>query len=393
MQQVGAIAIAGLVVALSLYSATAGRPPGASPSAPAASASEPGATESTGTGAYLPFAPDPTLLAAAINEGTWSTIGLPHNWCNYGESIETFKSRTGLDVGELDPEAVSDVQVQAIVANKGNSGPQAPDVIDVGRAFARQAQGDSLLQPYQVSTWETIPEDVKDADGYWYGDVYGVVAFEINSDVVANAPTDWSDLLKPENKGQVALGGNPRASTQAIRAVYAAALANGGSFDDAQPGLDFFKQLKDAGNLTQRIATAETIAAGEIPIAIRWTFDALANRDVMAAGGPRLGVVVPANGRIGTFFTQGINAFAPHPNAAKLWMKFIYSDDGQAIWLKGNCHPVRYQDLVARDVISADRLAALPNVDGAVFPTLEQLDAASTLITENWDSVVGLEIK
>jgi len=61
-------------------------------------------------------------------------------------------------------------------------------------------------------------------------------------------PQDWADLLKPEYKGQVALSGDPRISTQAYLSVMAASLANGGSADDMMPGLEFFKKLNEAGN-------------------------------------------------------------------------------------------------------------------------------------------------
>ena len=43
-------------------------------------------------------------------------------------------------------------------------------------------------------------------------------------------------------------------------------LANGGSLDNAQPGLDFFKKLNDAGNFVPVIAKAGTIAQGATPI-------------------------------------------------------------------------------------------------------------------------------
>ena len=49
-----------------------------------------------GDTAYEQFAPDAALLEAAKAEGTLTTIALPHDWCNYGESISTFKERTGL---------------------------------------------------------------------------------------------------------------------------------------------------------------------------------------------------------------------------------------------------------------------------------------------------------
>jgi len=107
---------------------------------------------------------------------------------------------------------------------------------------------DGLLQPYKVSVWETIPSELADPDGYWYGDYYGVMAFEVNSSLVKNVPQDWPDLLKPEYTGQVALAGDPGTSSQAINGVYAAALAGGGSADNAAPGLEFFSRLNQAGN-------------------------------------------------------------------------------------------------------------------------------------------------
>ena len=379
------------VLALIVGACSTGASPSVSGPASQPPASQPPA--SGPAGGYEEFVPDPTLLAAAKAEGTVTTIALPHDWCNYGETISVFKDRTGLEVNELDPNAGSGDEVQAIRANKDNPGPTAPDVIDVGLSFGPLAKGENLLAPHKVATWETIPGDAKDQDGYWWGDYYGVLSFEVNTDVVANVPQDWSDLLKPEYKGQVALAGDPRTSNQAIQSVYAAALANGGSLDNAQPGLDFFKRLNDAGNLNPTIATAATVAAGETPITIRWTYNALSSRDASAAsGGSVIEVVVPASGRFAGVYVQGISAYAPHPNAAKLWQEFLYSDEGQNVWLKGYCHPIRYEDLVAKNKVPADQLAKLPDVAGAVFPSLDQLNAATKLITDNWDSVVGAPI-
>ncbi len=63
------------------------------------------------------------LEAAAKAEGTLTTIALPHDWCNYGEAIETFKTKYGLEVNELDPNAGSGDEIEAIKANKDNPGP------------------------------------------------------------------------------------------------------------------------------------------------------------------------------------------------------------------------------------------------------------------------------
>ena len=344
-------------------------------------------------GGYEEWVPPADLLTAAKAEGTVTTIALPHSWCNYGEVIETFKTRTGLAVNELNPDAGSAEELQAIEANKENPGLQAPDVIDVGLAFGPQAMEDGLIRPYKVSTWDTIPDSAKDPDGNWYGDYYGVLAFEVNSAVVTDIPTDWADLKDPKYNDQVALPGDPRQSSQAIQTVYAASLANGGSLDDAAPGLQFWKDVVTAGNFVPTIANAGLIANGETPITIRWTYNALSNRDESAnSGGPVIEVVVPESGRFAGVYVQAISAYAPHPKAAELWMEFLYSDEGQNLWLKGYCHPIRYEDLVANNKVPAEQLAKLPDVEGAVFPSLAQVGAASELITTQWDSVVGVDV-
>ncbi|MDI9548003.1 MAG: extracellular solute-binding protein [Chloroflexota bacterium] len=335
------------------------------------------------------------LVAAAQAEGMLSTIALPRDWCNYGEAIDSFSEKYGIRVNELDPNAGSGDELEAVRANKDNKGPQAPDVIDVGHAFGPLAQEEGLIQPYQVATWDSIPDDVKDAEGYWYGDYYGVLAFQVNTDIVENVPQDWADLLKPEYKGQVALAGDPRTSAQAIMSVYAAALANGGDIENAEPGLEFFAQLNEAGNFVPVIATAGTLAKGETPIVIKWDYLALTDRDTFA-GNPNTEIVIPPSGVIGGIYVQAISAYAPQPNAAKLWMEHLYSDEGQLMWLKGYCHPIRYNDLAARGVIPEELAARLPSAElyaKAVFPTVEQYEMVRSVIAEKWDAVVKADVK
>ena len=337
--------------------------------------------------------PMAALVAAAEGEGMLTTIALPHDWCNYGGVIDAFKAKyPNIEVNELNPDAGSGDEIEAIRANKDNKGPQAPDVIDVGFSFGPSAKAEGLLMPYKVSTWDSIPADAKDPDGYWYGDYYGVLAFLVNTDVQPDVPADWADLLDPKYAGQVALSGDPRTSNQAIQSVFAATLANGGSLDNAQPGLDYFAQLNASGNLIPLIANNGLVAKGEIPVRITWDYNGLAAIDSFD-GNPAATVVIPETGRFAGVYVQAISAYAPHPNAAKLWMEFLYSDEGQTIWMEGYCHPIREEDMRARGVIPAELLAKLPDVSGAVFPSADQLDAANQLITGNWDAVVGADVQ
>jgi putative spermidine/putrescine transport system substrate-binding protein len=332
------------------------------------------------------------LVTAAKAEGNLTTIALPHGWCNYGEMLTGFTTKYGIKINELNPDGSSAQEVDAITANKTNPGPQAPDVIDVGLSFGPQAKTSALIAPYKVATWEDIPAAAKDADGYWYGDYYGVLSFETNTKVVKNVPKDWSDLLKPEYKGQIALSGDPTQSNQAISGVWAAAIANGGSLDNAQPGLDFFKKLNDMGNFVPVIAKTATVASGETPIRITWTYNGLGDKDSLK-GNPPVEVAVPTSGRFGGMYVQAVSAFAPHPNAARLWMEYLYSDEGQLIWLKGYCNPIRYDVMNAAGKIPADLAAKLPDTKGAVLPTLDQITAATTAITKGWPTTVGATVK
>ncbi len=334
------------------------------------------------------------LISAAQKEGQLTVIALPRDWVNYGEMIDTFSKKYGITVNELNPNGSSAEEIEAIRANKGNMGPQAPDVVDVGLKFGPDAKKEALIAPYKVQTWASIPESAKDKDGYWYGDYYGHLAFEINSDIIKNIPKTWADLLKPEYKGKFALSGDPRISAQAYMTVVAASLANGAKKpSDVGPGLDYFAKMNKAGNLVPLIAVTGTVASGETPITIEWDYNALANRDKLA-GNPNIQVVVPATGVVAGIYIQAVSAFAPHPNAARLWMEYLYSDEGQLIWLKGYGNPIRYADLVKRGKVPADLAAKLPPAPkNVVFPTLDEQGAAAKAIAEGWDKIVGANIQ
>ncbi|MGZ9167093.1 MAG: ABC transporter substrate-binding protein [Anaerolineales bacterium] len=334
------------------------------------------------------------LVAAAKAEGELNVITLPRDWCNYGEMMDTFSAKYGIKVNSLNPDGGSADEIQAVIDNKENKGPQAPDVLDIGPAYGPLGKEQGLLAPYKVATWDTL-EGNKDPDGYFFTDYNGVLVFEVNTDVVKDVPQDWVDLLDPKYEGQIAIAGDPRASNQAAQSVYAAALANGGSLDNVQPGLDFFKKLNEVGNLLPLIADSGPIAKGETPITFQWNYLAAANKDNFA-GNPPIEIVYPKSVNWGGYYFQAISAYAPHPAAARLWEEYLYSDEGHLLWMKGYCAPARLADMLSRGVVPDDLKAKLPDpeiIASAVVPNGDQLSAARELIKNQWDSVVGLDIK
>ena len=337
------------------------------------------------------------LIAAAQKEGRLTVIGLPRDWCGCGVLIDAFKAKYGLSVTESNPGACSAVQLEALKAHQNDRTLPAPDVIDVGLPFGSAAKTQGLLQPYKVSTWSTIPDAAKDPDGYWCGHYYGTLSFEINADIITHAPQDWSDLLKPEYRNAVALAGSPFTANQAILAVYAAGLSACGSRDDApSKGLNFFAELSRRGNLIPLVGTSQSLSKGTTPILVRWNYLALSERDRFM-GTSKIAVVAPKTGLIGGIYVHGISATAAHPNAAKLWMEHLYSDESQLTWLKSYCYPIRFRDLSQTRKVPTELLERLPEImeapDEPVFPTVEEQEQAKEIIIKGWDDIVGVKIQ
>jgi ABC-type Fe3+ transport system substrate-binding protein len=326
-----------------------------------------------------------SLVEAAKAEGTLNVIALPRDWANYGEMLDTFSEKYGIEINEATPDGSSQDELNAVESQKGQD--RAPDVLDLGTSFAQQAAAQDLLAPYQVETWDEIAEDQKDPEGHWYNDYGGYISIGCNASVIAQCPTSFEALLDPQYKGQVALNGNPTQAAAAFSGVWAAALANGGSLDDIGPGIDFFVQVKDVGNFNPVEITPATIQSGETPLAIDWDYLNAGLTGTLAEQGVEWQVNVPTDGLFGGYYSQAISKFAPHPAAARLWQEFLYSDEGQNIWLKGGARPVRLPAMEEAGTADTEALAALPQVEGtAEFPTQEQQTAAQKVVADRWNS-------
>ena len=210
------------------------------------------------------------LVAAAKREGKLNAIALPRDWANYGALIDGFEKKYGIKIEVENPDGASQDEINAVTSRKGQD--RAPDVLDLGSSFALSAAQQGLLAPYKVAAFADIPEGQKDPKGQWYNDYGGYISIGCDAKRVKECPETFADLLQPKYKGQVALNGNPTKSGSAFGGVWAASLASGGSFDDIQPGLDFFAKLKKNGNYTPVESTPATVEKGETPISIDWDY-------------------------------------------------------------------------------------------------------------------------
>jgi putative spermidine/putrescine transport system substrate-binding protein len=283
-------------------------------------------------------------------------------------------------VESANPEGSSQDEINAV--QQLGTQERAPDVLDLGQSFVNSNV--DLFAPYQVQSWDSIPAENKDADGAWVNDYGGFISIGCNASLVANCPQTFADLTKPEYAGQVALNGDPTATASAFAGVWAGALANGGTLDDINPGLTFFGQLADSGNLLLVDPTPATIESGQTPIVLDWDYLNLTQADKVAASF-EWQVAVPSDGLFAQYYAQAINANAPHPAAARLWQEFLYSDVGQNLWLAGKARPVRLTEMTDSGTADAALVSVLPPVTGEpTFPTQEQTDAANAVVAQNW---------
>ncbi|AKU15881.1 ABC transporter substrate-binding protein [Luteipulveratus mongoliensis] len=328
------------------------------------------------------------LVKAAKKEGTLNTITLPPDWANYGAIIKAFETKYGIKVKNENPDGSSADEISAVKSRKGQG--RAPDVLDLGQSFAISGAQEGLFAPYQVSTWAKIPAGQKHPDGAWFNDYGGYVSIGCDAAKITVCPQTFADLLKPEYKGKVALNGNPTKSGSAYAGVFAAALANGGSLDDISPGVKFFGKLKKVGNYNPVESTPATIEKGETPISIDWDYLNVAYADKYAGKGIQWKVAVPADGVLAQYYSQAINKAAPHPAAARLWQEFLFSPEGQNMWLKGYARPVTLPAMTADGSADAGAVAKLPKVKGTpTFPTEAQATQAKKVLSSTWATTMA----
>jgi putative spermidine/putrescine transport system substrate-binding protein len=321
------------------------------------------------------------LVKAAQAEGKLNVIALPPDWANYGNIITAFENKYNIKIQSDQPDGTSQDEINAATQLKGTD--RAPDVFDLGQSVA--LANTDMFAPYQVSTFDDVPDEFKDPHGAWINDYGGYMSVGYDSKKVPDV-TSLQDLLGPDFRGKVALNGDPTAAGAAFSGVVMASVANGGSADDIAPGVEYFAKLKDAGNFLPVDPTPATVESGQTPVVIDWDYVNAAE----SAKLPSWKVIVPKEALIAGYYFQGINADAPHPAAARLWEEFLYSDEGQNLWLAGGARPVRADAMVKAGTIDKKMYDALPKVSGTpIIPTNQQTETMSAYLADNWAKAVG----
>jgi iron(III) transport system substrate-binding protein len=194
-----------------------------------------------------------------------------------------------------------------------------------------------------------------------------------NNEIVkaAEAPTNWTDLIDPKWKNQVAVchpgfSGSGGGWAVTMEKLY---------------GWSFFEKLKANAPLVTRsiIDSVNVMATGERKIGIG---PGSLTVNLAAAGRP-LTTVYPKDGTILGFGPSGILSTSPHPNAAKLFVEFLLSRDVVELAAAEYNIPVR------ADVEPKPGIAKLGTLKG-LNKSPEELSEKLPELIEKWRDAFGV---
>jgi putative spermidine/putrescine transport system substrate-binding protein len=257
----------------------------------------------------------------------------PPQWADWGSQLKAIQAKLGI---EVPPDNKNSGQATAaLIAEKAN--PVA-DVTYLGGIAADPAKDAGVLAPYKPKGWDKIPASLKDPDGYWFTIHSGTLGLFVNKAALGGKPVpqSWSDLLKPEYKGLVGYL-DPTSAAVGQLGVMAVNLALGGSYDNLDPGIKFFKELQKNQPIVPKQTSYARVISGEIPILFDYDFNAYRGQYTDKAP---VVFVIPKEGSVVFPYVMALVNKGPNPANGKKVLDFVLSDESQAMWGNAFLRPV-----------------------------------------------------
>ncbi|MBI3196327.1 MAG: extracellular solute-binding protein, partial [Rhodospirillales bacterium] len=211
-----------------------------------------------------------------------------------------------------------------------------------------------------------------DPDGFYHATSAGLVLLTYNAAKVqiADAPRKWPDLLDIKWKGKISIG-HPGFSSYA--GAWALAMKN-------LYGWSFFERLEKNKPLIGRSIndTVTVLNAGERQVAAGADVSTLFS----AARGNPLAMSYPTDGSVLIIAPSAIMKGARHPNAAKLFMEYLYSLEAAKISARHFAIPLR------PEVSAAPGARPISEIK-TIRPTVTEIDKGIPEVIEQWRDTFG----
>ena len=323
------------------------------------------------------------LIKNAKEEGDLQSVGMPDDWANWKGSWDAITDTYGITHGDVD--MTSAEELSQFAAEKDDP---TKDIGDIGLSMTPEAIKQDVIGTYKASTWDSFPDWAKDPDGHWIMTYTGSLAFIANTEFTGGkCPTSWEDV---KNGDYLVSVGNVLGGAASQVAVLSCAIANGGSMDNVQPGIDYFKELAKAGRLDTGDTTSARLASGEMVCCVgNYDYSVLAWRDNIVAENPtmELDITIASDGSVTNGYAQIINKYAPHPNAAGLAIEYLCSDEGAINRAEGYARPTK-QDVTLPDDVKSKLLDDDLYKNCTNISDVDALNSACAEIAELWEREV-----
>jgi len=257
----------------------------------------------------------------------------PPEWADWRGMLRLINQRLGIQVPHDNKN--SGQALAALIAERAR--PVA-DVIYLGGQVGPQARAAGVITPYRPQRWNAVPPPLRDGDGYWFTIHLGTLGFFVNTQALRGRPVprSWADLLRADYRGMVGYL-HPGSAAVGQLGVFAANLAMGGSHDNLDPGMNFFRQLQANNPIVPMQTAYARVLSGEIPILLDFDFNAYRAQFIDQA--PTV-FVIPQEGTQQLPYVMALVNNGPNPNHGKRILDFVLSEEGQSHWASAFMRPV-----------------------------------------------------
>ena len=277
------------------------------------------------------FAADQALIDAAKKEGelNWYTTQIVNQYVR--PAITAFEKKYGIKVNYFRANA-TDIALK--VSTESKAGKVLADVVD-GTATSVMLMREGHIMQWVPPNTANFDKQFVDANGYWVASNFYVLTPGINTEMVkkADAPKTYADLLDPKWKGKMVWNATPSAS--AAPGFVGTVLFTMGE----EKGMDYLKALAKqnvASVATSGRQVLDQVISGEYPLALQ-IFN---NHASISAGLGAPTTWVPLETSLAVIATISITKATTKPNAAKLFMEFVTSEEGQKLLAEAGELPV-----------------------------------------------------
>jgi ABC-type Fe3+ transport system substrate-binding protein len=276
-------------------------------------------------------AADQALIDAAKKEGSvvWYTTQIIDQFAR--PAAQAFEKKYGVKVSYV---RANSNEVALRVMNEAKAGKMQADVFD-GTGAAASLKKEGVVAKFVPENAKRFPQQYIDPEGFWVATNLYVLTPGYNTELIAKGsqPKTFQDLLDPKYKGKIAWNSTP--STSAGPGFVGIVLESMGQ----EKGVAYLRELakqQPSGLAVAARQVLDQVIAGEYAIAL----NIFNNHAVISAAKGAPVDWIPMDPALGVLSVISVTKDAPHPNAGKLFLEFLMSEEGQKLYRDADYLPV-----------------------------------------------------